>query len=1138
MALVSPGIQISVNDQSQYVNSNVGSVPLVLLATAQDKTYNNAAATGTTKANAGKLLSFTSQRDLVTVLGTPSFQVSAAGTPINGDERNEYGLLTAYSALGLGNQLYAIRADIDLAQLKGTSTRPVGNVVDGTLWLDIANTEFGIYSLNATTSSFEHVTPTFITDINKAEVDTEFTLDVVHKPLNSVGKPGDYALVAINDVLTPLNQIHLYFKASATSVGNIANTWVQVGSPAWQNSIVSGKGSIAPNVNGAPALTVTGGSAELGINGQTVTFTVGGGIGSDASAGSLVAQINAANIPGVTAANIEGKLNFFVTSAAKSNGTVVDGKLLLTETDATNTPLALSGFTLSGSEVSFFCPTLFYGNYAQVPTDKNGNIMGWFSSDLQPRPTGSIWWKTTSTGGGYSPVLKSYSASLDTWKAINAPMFRYYNEAIFGLDFVGGGQNIAHGQVITTFSPPDGSYNALAYARQIDPVHGNTYATATGDLLSNSQTITGVIRMLTTVPNSAVTKTTTLSFSGATPQEFVDAILLADIPYVTAEFSNNKISLIHLTGGQIGIFLDATNPIGATPTFDAGFVQDLSSPKPYQRDNYTVGSNGSVSIGNFYRITDLISYQTGTPYSNPADGTLWYYSNPADVDIMVNDGGWKGYKRTASDVRGYNLQQTDPNGVIVSASKPTSQSTGSILKAGDLWLDTSDLVNYPKLSRYTGSAWVAIDNTDHVTSNGIIFADARWDGYADDTGGTADPITDALPVISDGAAEGLLFSNYIDLDAPDYRLYPRGTLLFNTRRSGYNIKKFVSNKFNATSYPNETLPSATDAWVSESGLDENGALKAGTKAQRSVVVAALKAAVDSNIDVREETYRFNLLCAPGYPELIPNLVALNDNRADTGFVIGDTPMTLQPTATALNAWNTNANGDGLATASPYLGVYYPAGLTNDLSGNSVAVPASHAVLRTFLYNDNVSYPWFAPAGVHRGLVNNLSDIGYVDASSGKFVHNGINQGLRDSLYSMSINPITQLPGTGLVVWGQETRSGSSTSRNRVNVVRLENYLRTIFKSIANGFLFEPNDAITRKTIASQVESALHDVLSKRGVYDFLVICDTNNNTPSTIANNQLYVDVAIEPMKDVEFIYIPIALYNPGTIANLGATST
>jgi phage tail sheath protein FI len=191
-----------------------------------------------------------------------------------------------------------------------------------------------------------------------------------------------------------------------------------------------------------------------------------------------------------------------------------------------------------------------------------------------------------------------------------------------------------------------------------------------------------------------------------------------------------------------------------------------------------------------------------------------------------------------------------------------------------------------------------------------------------------------------------------------------------------------------------------------------------------------------------------------------------------------------------------------------------------------------------LYNDQVSHPWFAPAGVNRGAVSNLSDVGYVNAQTGAFVHNGINQGLRDSLAIMNINPITQLPGAGLVVWGQETRSGTTTSRNRVNVVRLENYLRTVFASISNSFLFEPNDTITRKSIATQIESALHDLLSKRGLYDFLVICDTSNNTPSTIANNQLYVDVAIEPMRDVEFIYIPIALYNPGSIASLGASST
>ena len=191
-----------------------------------------------------------------------------------------------------------------------------------------------------------------------------------------------------------------------------------------------------------------------------------------------------------------------------------------------------------------------------------------------------------------------------------------------------------------------------------------------------------------------------------------------------------------------------------------------------------------------------------------------------------------------------------------------------------------------------------------------------------------------------------------------------------------------------------------------------------------------------------------------------------------------------------------------------------------------------------MYNDNVAYQWFAPAGVHRGLVDNFSDIGYINATTGAFIHNGINNGLRDALYQLTINPITQLPGTGLVVWGQVTKSGDTTARNRVNVVRLENYLRTSFKSIANGFLFEPNDGITRKTLATQIESACHDLLSKRGLYDFLVICDSSNNTSSIIANNQLYVDVAIEPMKDVEFIYIPIALYNSGTIANLGARST
>jgi hypothetical protein len=1122
MALVSPGIQISINDQSQYVNSNVGSVPLVLLATEQDKTYNNSPATGTSKANAGKLLSFTSQRDLVTAMGTPKFQLSSAGTPINGDERNEYGLLSAYSALGLGNQLYAIRADIDLAQLTATSTRPAGKVADGSLWLDTANTEFGLYELDnaSATPGFTHISPLIITDVSKVNYATYFTTPNVATPISSVGKPGNYALVAVSTDVRPLSYIRLFYKTDATAVvsgssGPGPNTWVQVGSPEWQLSRPVVTGTTAN-----PTLALTAGSSSVSVNGTSVTFNT-------ATVSALAAAINAAAITGVKAQVVGGKLSFYVTSSAASTGGSADGKLILLESDSTNTPLSRCGIT-AGSGNPYYCPYFFYGTYAQQPSG------GWYATDTQPRPTGSVWWKTSSTGRGFSPSVKKYSASTDQWAPVSTPLYQYYGTAIAALDPAGGGANLAEGQLIAAYSVADTTYNGLQFSRvtyntseAVSSATGDTPTAITGSFTINATSLTGV-NNTATVP----------ALSSATASDFVTAILAANVPYVTAELnSNGTITIQHTAGGSITL----VNVGNDTPLQDAGFVTDNSSNKPYQRVGYTVNSiTNTVTISNFVTISSDMTYQGTTPTSTPADGTLWYYSNPSEVDIMINtSSGWKGYAGAGTDTRGYVLGNTDPAGVIVSATQPTSQSDATSLVAGDIWLDSSNLVDYPSLYRYNGSSWVKVDKTDHVSSNGIIFADARWS--AD---GSSNPITGEMPSTVD-----LLSSDYLDLDAPNYKLYPRGILMFNTRRSGYNVKKFVRDYFNSTSFPAgantlglpTSTPTITDSWVSDSGLDENGVMKAGSAAQRAIVVAALQSAVDSNIDVREETYNFNLLVAPGYPELIDNLVMLNEDRGNTGFVIGDTPMTLAPSTTELASWSSNTGtweGRGLSTASAYLGVYYPAGLTNDLSGNTVAVPASHAVLRTFLYNDNVSYQWFAPAGVHRGLVSNLSDIGYINQTTGSFIHNGINQGLRDALYSLNINPITQLPGTGLVIWGQETRSGDTTSRNKINVVRLENYLRTVFKTISNGFLFEPNDTVTRKSIARQIESSLHDVLSKRGLYDFLVICDSNNNPSSAIANNQLYVDVAVEPMRDVEFIYIPIALYNPGTIANLGASST
>ena len=1113
MALVSPGISISINDQSQYVNSNVGSVPLVVLATAQDKTYNGAPASGTSKANAGKLLSFSSQRDLITQMGTPTFQLSSAGTPVNGSEINEYGLLTAYSALGLSNQLFAIRADIDLNQLAGTSVRPQGAPADGTYWLDTANTTWGIEVLNAATGTFSTVIPRIITDPTQVTNQTVNGTSNVPTPNSSIGNIGEYALVFVNADGYTTRNIRLFYKKGTDSYQGLvsSNTWVEVGSPDWQTSLPALAGT-----NSNPTIAT---SSTVTIN--TVTVTSDGTVTTLGGASGLVAKINAAAIPGVYAnLSTTGCLQLFATSVAKSNGSTVDGKISIT--DGTGSPMYAAGVVtaISSGTTSAYCPILFYGSYAQSPTS------GWFSSDAQPRPTGSIWWKQGELGGGLAPVLRKYNASLSQWEVLSVPTYTTYASAIYSLDPVGGGINIPHGQVIAAYNVGDTTYNMLRFSEQLPYLATTAIGGTPGTF-----TIGHAVTINATVPGNSTYVAYTVTLTGTTASDFVSAILAAQIPYVTASInSDGTITVSHTAGGQFQM----TNVSSGTALTNAGFVAGQGS-------GFTLSTAGAVYVSNFTLITNIITYSSSETYSTPASGTLWYYSNPADVDIMINDGtGWKGYKNGGTDVRGYTLGSTDSNGVIVTpTTAPTSQYAGGALVRGDLWLDSNDLINYPSLYRYDGSKWVAIDNTDHTSQNGIIFADTRWDST-----GTTNVVSGTLP-----STLTLLTSNYIDQDAPDYRLYPRGTLLFNTRRSGYNVKRFVPKYFNSTSFPNlptvpgaaSLLPTITDAWVTASGLDSMGVMNSGSRAQRALVVSAMQSAVDSNLDILSPTYQFNLMAAPNYSELIPNMLTLNDNRGDTAFVIGDTPMDLVPNTIDITNWINNTSGNGLptdASASPYLALYYPAGRTNDLAGNQVVVPASHAVLRTFLYSDNVSYPWFAPAGLNRGRVTNLTDVGYINSATGGFVHNSISQGMRDALFTIGINPITQLPGSGLVVFGQLTRSGDTTARNRVNVVRLENYLRTIFTSVSNGYLFEPNDGVTRKSIATQIEGALNNVLAHRGLYDFLVICDTSNNTPATISNNQLYVDIAIEPERDVEFIYIPIAIYNPGSIAQLNTTST
>ena len=267
MALVSPGVEVTIIDESNYISAAVNSVPYILVATAQNKISGTGigVAAGTLEANANKVYLITSQRDLAATFGNPFFYKTAAGTPINGYELNEYGLLAAFSVLGVSNRAYVQRANIDLAALTASLTRPTGEPDDGTYWLDTSETAWGIFQWNATTGAFSVQDPLVL---------TEATQVVGTVPLASIGSIGDYAVVTTN-INNPV-----YFK-------NTSNQWVLVGSDAWKNSWPTVQAS--NNLTGVTNLTGT-----LIINEDPVTV-------SNVTGAQLVAAINAANIPGVTA---------------------------------------------------------------------------------------------------------------------------------------------------------------------------------------------------------------------------------------------------------------------------------------------------------------------------------------------------------------------------------------------------------------------------------------------------------------------------------------------------------------------------------------------------------------------------------------------------------------------------------------------------------------------------------------------------------------------------------------------------------------------------------------------------------------------------------------------------------------------
>ena len=1094
MALISPGVQVSVIDESFYTPAEPGTTPMIFVVSKQDKANASGTGTarGTTKANAGVPFLITSQRDLSDTFGDPHFQTDASNNPVNGGELNEYGLQAAYSYLGVSNRAFVVRADVDLNELSPSASAPAANPANGTWWFDTALTKYGIFEWNANAvtvtggQSFTNKVPFVITAKSQLVGGSATGF-----PKGAVGAVGDYAVVTT----TTLNKV--YYK-------NSSGAWVKVGTADWVKSW--------PTVTGTTVNPTLTSSQGISINGTTVTLG-----GSETTVAEFAAKVNAAGITGVTASVVDGKINLFGDGSNTVDGSTDDDGAIRLAAGGSGTLLADLGLTAG----DYYSPAFEIAPHTSVPAFK--------TADTKSRPTGSVWFKITDANLGVQMKVKQFNGTTKLWEDKPAPVYTNHTSAIYNLDKPTGGLGLTLGQLYVKAHVSEAEneeFDFEIFARNSTSSTKITSSAVATQLSVQSYGFTiaeSIVGQATMSTGKALSITATGLAGDA--DLIADAINAAGFVNIVASVdASNRVVIEHNDGGEIHI-KDTNGALGLI-----GFTAFNYSTKAGTANLYAAPSGDSTY--DFHASNWKILTQTASPNAPTAlttDGALWYNSIVDEVDIMVHDGNtWKGYQNVYSNA--------DPLGPIVSATEPTTQQDGSsALVTGDIWVSTADLETYPQVHKYNADLgkWLALDEGDQTSEDGILFADARYGT----SGGTA---TEA----PSGTIAELLVSDHLDTDAPDPALYPKGMLLWNLRRSGFNVKKFVRNHVDVTQ-KNIRMGDVSMAayyphrWVTESANQVDGSGSFGRKAQRKVIIQALQAMVNSNQDIRDDESRlFNVMACPGYPELIGEMIALNNDRGLTAFIVGDSPFRLPSDGTSLNNWGSNValavedNDEGAVSRDEYLGMFYPSLFTSDNAGNNVVVPPSHGILRTLALSDQVSFPWFAPAGTRRGGITNASAAGFIDAE-GEFKSIALNEGQRDTLYANNINPITFLTGAGLVNFGQKTRARNASSLDRINVARLVIYLRSQLKKLAKPYIFEPNDKITRDEIKAQADSLMLELVSQRALYDFLVVCDESNNTPSRIDRNELYLDIAIEPVKAVEFIYIPLRLKNTGEISGL-----
>ena len=328
-----------------------------------------------------------------------------------------------------------------------------------------------------------------------------------------------------------------------------------------------------------------------------------------------------------------------------------------------------------------------------------------------------------------------------------------------------------------------------------------------------------------------------------------------------------------------------------------------------------------------------------------------------------------------------------------------------------------------------------------------------------------------------------------------------------------SVNLTTPNYFNNAGNPNPLFTGSLPINASGSFGAAVGSLGAGARFYDQISSTNTQGLVSGSYDnmvallANQDDYKYNVLLTPGlydagHTSTVTQIISNTQNRGDAIYVL-DPVAYGAGSVTTVTAQAANRNTSYAAEYWPWCQVQDPD------SGQNVWVPASTVIGGVYAYNDSVSEPWFAPAGINRGGLSQVI-----------MAERRLPQGDRDTLYNGKVNPIATFPGTGVVVYGQKTLQTRASALDRVNVRRLLIALKNYISQVANNLVFEQNTAATRNNFLAQVNPYLESVQQRQGLYAFKVIMDDSNNTPTVIDQNQMVGQIYIQPTKTAEFIYL------------------